>query len=302
MQISAERVERLGRSLDLALNQEWPQLVRVERTLAQLQVIPIPTAAAAPLLAIATVATDGGENKLSLDPIRLQIIRVADSRGEIYFEDFVPQSLQPEEIVRFFFKSDPKLQRFLAYLEVKWEELLPTGDFQRSHLLQMLRELMEWAALLQLASKSPSCLLIRDGLLRSVMLPKMVFAQMSQKFKMLTATHGHLLVGISKRSQIVNYLTVAFGLNQSFAAGEPSYVRIPLDLEREAAPPRYSWMNTRHGRTLHRAARSGPQCSAHAGGAGALATGQDGRGHGAPASLRARKFPDPRLPAGARPG
>ena len=149
--------------------------------LAQLQISPIPAAGTAPLPAIATVATDGGENKLSLDPIRLQIIRVADSDGEIYFEDFIPQSLQPEEIVRFFFQSNPKLQKFLAYVEVEWEELLPTGDFQRSHLLQMLRELMEWAALLKLASQSPPRLLIRDGLLRSVMLPKSVFERLKRQ-------------------------------------------------------------------------------------------------------------------------
>ena len=136
---------------------------------------------------MATVATDGGENRLSLEPIRLQVVRVADSLGEIYFEEFIAQSLEPEEIVRFFFQSNERLQRFVAYLHLDWEQLLPQSDFQRSHLLSMLRELMEWAALLKLASQPPAKLLIRDGLLRSVMLTDLVFQRIGEKFESLTA-------------------------------------------------------------------------------------------------------------------
>ena len=98
---------------------------------------------------VATVATDGGENRLSLEPIQLQVVRVADSLGEIYFEDFIAQSLKPEEILRFFFQSNERLQRFSSYLKLDWSQLLPRSDFQRSQLLSMLRELMEWAALLK---------------------------------------------------------------------------------------------------------------------------------------------------------
>jgi hypothetical protein len=72
---------------------------------------------------VATVATDGGENRLSLEPMQLQVVRVADSLGEIYFEDFIAQSLTPEEILRFFFQSNERLQRFIKYLELDWDEL-----------------------------------------------------------------------------------------------------------------------------------------------------------------------------------
>lgn len=244
MSVSNERLESLTRSLDLALDHEWPQLQRVERKVAALApTLILPASGEIP--AVATVATDGGESKLALDPIRLHVMRVADSLGQVYFEEFVPQSLAPEEIVRFYFQSHAKLQRFLGYLEVEWEELLPASDYQRSHLLQMLRELMEWAALLKLASQPPARLLIRDGLLRSVLLPGRVFDQLSEKFKLLTTKHGHLLAGISKRSRIVNYLSVAFGLSENFAGTEPAYLRIPPELEREAAPPQYAWVNSR---------------------------------------------------------
>jgi hypothetical protein len=201
--------------------------------------------------AVATVATDGGENKLSLEPIRLQVIRVADSLGEVYFEDFVAQSLKPEEILRFFFQSNPRLQRFLAYLQLDWSELMPGSDFQRSQLLSMLRELMEWAALMKLASQPPLKLLIRDGLLRSVLLTDVVFQRLREKFEALTAKHGHLLVGVAKRSRVLSYLSVALGLNESFKDGEPAYLPVSAELEREAAPAQYRWISSRAMGSLH---------------------------------------------------
>ena len=188
---------------------------------------------------------------MSLEPIRLQVVRVADSLGEIYFEEFIAQSLKPEEIVRFFFQSNERLQRFVSYLQLDWQQLLPQSDFQRSHLLSMLRELMEWAALLKLASQPPAKLLIRDGLLRSVMLTDLVFQRIGEKFESLTYKHGHLLVGVAKRSRVINYLSVALGLNESFADGKPAYLFVPAELEREAAPAQYRWIGSRAMGWLH---------------------------------------------------
>ena len=133
MHFTTERLERLQRSLELALNQEWPQLSRTQMHLAKLRPKPLPITreTAKRMAVVATVATDGGENKLSLEPMQLHVIRVADSLGEVYFEDFVAKSLKPEEILRFFFQSNQRLQKFLAYLQVDWGELLPRSDFQR---------------------------------------------------------------------------------------------------------------------------------------------------------------------------
>lgn len=197
------------------------------------------------------MATDGGENKLSLEPIWLQVIRVADSLGEVYFEDFVAQSLKPAEILRFFFQSNQRLQRFLTYLQLDWNQLMPRSDFRRSQLLSMLRELMEWAALMKLASQPPAKPLIRDGLLRSVLLTDVVFQRLRAKFESLTVKHGHLLVGVAKRSRVLSYLSVALGLNDSFKGGQPAYLFIPAELERDAAPAQYRWIGIRAMGSLH---------------------------------------------------
>lgn len=246
MHLGTDRLSRLHRSLELALNQEWPQLSATQKKLTgRIPKRIVAQAGLHSLPVIATVATDGGENRLSLEPIRLQVVRVADSLGEIYFEEFIAQSLKPEEIVRFFFQSNERLQQFVAYLQLDWKDLLPQSDFQRSHLLSMLRELMEWAALLKLASQPPAKLLIRDGLLRSVTLTDRVFQRIGDKFETLTAKHGHLLVGVAKRSRVINYLSVSLGLNDGFADGLPAYLQIPPELEIEAAPAQYRWVGSR---------------------------------------------------------
>lgn len=253
MSLTKYRLADLQRSLELALNEEWPQLTDTQRLLATFRPTPIRPrkAATRALPVIATVATDGGENRLSLEPIRLQVVRVADSRGEIYFEEFIAQSLRPEEIVRFFFRSNPRFQKLLRYLRLDADALLPQSDFQRSQLLSMLRELMEWAALLELASLPPAKLLIRDGLLRSVLLSEVVFQRLAEKFEALTDKHGHLLVGVAKRSRVLSYLSVALGLNDCFAGGEPAYLRVPPELEQEAAPTQYRWIGNRAMGWLH---------------------------------------------------
>jgi hypothetical protein len=200
---------------------------------------------------IATVATDGGENRLNLEPIRLQVIRVADSQGRIFFEEFIPGSLKAEQVMELFFKTCPQLNHFLRALDLGWERLLPETDFQRSHLLSMMRELMEWAAMLDLAATPPPRLLIRDGLLRSVILSDRVFNRLADCFEELTSRHGHLLAGVAKRSSVINYLSVAVDLNETFPAGQPAYVRIPPALECEAAPRQYRWIGSRSMGWLH---------------------------------------------------
>ena len=243
--MDADRLQRLQRGLELALNQEWPQLDKTCRHAARIDPAPIATTVDSARRIVATVATDGGESRLSLDPIHINVIRVADSDGVVYFEEFIPQSLQPEEIIRFFFAGDDRLQRLLKYLELKWEDLFPRNDYQRSHLVGMLRELLEWAATLKLAAEKKPMLILRDGLLRSILLSDHVFAALQDKLTALTTQNRHLLAGVAKRSAVISYLSVAFGIRESFAGSEPSCVEIGAELEREASPSQYRWVGQR---------------------------------------------------------
>jgi hypothetical protein len=243
--VNEERISRLKRGLELALNQEWPQLDRTCRHAAQLDPVPIASADADERRIVATVATDGGESRLCLDPIRINVIRVADSEGQIYFEEFIPQSLRPEEIIRFFFSGDERLQRLLKYLGLAWDDLLPRTDYQKSHLVGMLRELLEWAATLRLAAEKRPMLILRDGLLRSILLPDQVFLALKEKLTDLTTRNRHLLAGVAKRAAVISYLSVALGLRESFTSDQPAYVEVGTELEEEASPSQYRWMGQR---------------------------------------------------------
>ena len=79
MYFTTERPERFQRTLTVALNQEWPQLSATQKRLAELCPTPTAIRPAQPsrLSRVATVATDGGENKLSLEPMQLQVVPVA---------------------------------------------------------------------------------------------------------------------------------------------------------------------------------------------------------------------------------
>ena len=44
---------------------------------------------------------------------------------------------------------------------------------------------------------------------------------------------------------------MALGLNESFSNGEPAYLPVPAELEREAAPAQYRWIGSRAMGLLH---------------------------------------------------
>ncbi len=250
MKFREDRFMRLRRSLDKALRAEWPQLERVKKRLTTLRLVSF-SAKAPALLPIGTVATDGGENRLNLAPIRVQVLRVADSLGRVHFEEFIPLSPEPTHVLRDVSQENRSFGTVLECLGLAWEDLLPQSDFQRGNLLSMLRELMEWGALLELASEPPPRLLIRDGLLRSVLLNEKVFRRVKERLMDFSAKHGHLVTGVAKRSQVINYLSVALNLNRTFAEGKAGWTAIPPELEREAAPAQYRWIGDRAMGSLH---------------------------------------------------
>ncbi len=239
---AGDRYEGWRRALRVALNQEWPQLARLRRRWRRLDSRPIPPRAAGPAPAVvATVAADGGENRLILDPMRIQVVRVADSEGVVYFEECIPHSLEAPDVLRFFFQSNARVQRLVAYLDLTWKDLLPQNEYQTAHLLAMLREFLEWAAILRLACGRGPRLILRDGLLRSVLLPTPVFEAFRRRLEEAVRKNRHRLAGVAKRSSVIGYLSMAFALEESFPKSEPRYARIPPDVERAAGPAAYRW-------------------------------------------------------------
>ena len=233
--------EKLAESLRVALNQELPQVGMVRGKIKGLPKYPIDTDISNSLV-VATVATDGGENRLVLEPIQVQIFRVMDSEGKKYFEDFIPLSLGIEKIYQFFFKSNDLIQSLVQELGIEWDDLLPKTSYQKSNLMGMMRELMEWTAILKLAiDPSGPILIVRDGLLRSVAIPSKAFVALENALQRAIDKNNHFLVGVAKRSRILNYLSFAISIDSILPKGQTGYIEISKDIEREAAPAQYRW-------------------------------------------------------------
>ena len=124
-------------------------------------------------------------------------------------------------------------------------------EYQKSAFMQMFLELLEWSAVLDLMNEETSPqIVVRDGLLRSIVIPIPVFDSLKNALEQASKEHGHLLVGVAKRSQVLSYLSYAISLDESLPKGKRAYITVSQDLEVEAAPANYRWAAPRSMGTL----------------------------------------------------
>jgi hypothetical protein len=110
----------------------------------------------------------------------------------------------------------------------------------------MFRELLEWGAILKLMSEeSKPHIVIRDGLLRSVPISTKIFEALKIALEDASRQYGHLLVGVAKRSGVINYLSLILSIDDSLPKGKLAFIQISKELEKEATPPNYRWMISR---------------------------------------------------------
>lgn len=102
------------------------------------------------------------------------MIKVADSKGEVYFQECIPHGRDAESALHFLWRSNERVRPLLGYLGLEWRDLLPARA-DAPGVVAIIREFLEWGALLRLACAHRNRLILRDGLLRSVVLPQKVF-------------------------------------------------------------------------------------------------------------------------------
>jgi len=244
-------LQQVNGDLRKALEIEKENLDRLRNKVRQLQVIEL---GYRQCYAVAPVATDGGENNLSLEPINVEIVRVVDSDGEIHFQDFLPLTADPEDLGHDLFNQVPILRKLcevlgsphqpldwkeLSYLHIKTDKQ-PNPDAVEAiadtrRFIKTLRDLLEWAALVELAQRSgrPSLLLIRDGLLRTKFLKRHIVPKLANVFEEAYKTRKAMIVGVAKRSKTLNYLSLALTLERIFDRHAPCFAEVPEEIERE---------------------------------------------------------------------
>jgi len=258
-------LQEVEENLKEALVVEKVNLDRLREKVRQLQVVEL---GYRQCYAVAPVATDGGENNLSLEPMNVEIVRVVDSEGQVHFQGFLPLSADPKELGERLFQSVPILERLSQELGLSdWRELsylyfstqeqpdpeatLAISDTRR--FIKVLRDVLEWATLVELAFQSgrPVFLLIRDGLLRTKFIKKQIFPKLAEVFRRAYDTRKAMIVGVAKRSKALNYLSLALFLEGIFDRRTPCFAEVPRELEEEAYTWAHTWMEGQCFGRLH---------------------------------------------------
>jgi len=263
--LAIENLQELKNNLKEALGSEREKLDDLRERVRELEVHEL---GYRQCYAVAPVATDGGENNLSLEPVNMEIVRVVDSDGIVHFQKFLPLSIDLEEIGERLFRL-PILSNLIKKLGLNdWRDLsylyfpsqnqadpdtvaLEISDARR--FIKVLRDVLEWAALAELAFQSnrPRFLLIRDGLLRTKFIKKEIFPKLEELFKQAYQKQGAMIVGVAKRSKALNYLSLALTLEGVFDRRPPCFAEVPSDLEREAYTWAHTWMEGQCFGRLH---------------------------------------------------
>src|SRR5438132_10455861 len=166
---------RAREGLRSALEEERPMLVDLRDRVREFDVHEL---GYRQCYAISPVATDGGEDRLTFEPLNLEIIRVVDSEGLERFQKILPLSGGTDIFRAAFDRTShdhsPLLAGFLERLDIKYDELsyfleAGRGEGDLRAAVRPFRDIVEWAVLLDIAW-SPgrkTALVIRDGLLRT---------------------------------------------------------------------------------------------------------------------------------------
>lgn len=213
--------------------------------------------------AVSMVASDGGNNQLIFDPFHLQLVRVVDSYGEQLCLDTVTPTTDTDLLSAAQFNPDgtPKtaLGRLMLDLQLKpltlssLSHMIPSGRVIREKpndispgWVLVYRDICEWAVLYErICYRTPASntIIVRDGQLRSKLFRGENFIKMRKLIeRSLESTWEEtkrkvFLVGIAKRSKVLEKYNLAMNLERLFVPGSPRYVRVPRHLEAKA----YIW-------------------------------------------------------------
>ena len=214
-----------------------------------------------PCTTIAPLATDGGENRLTFEPLNLEIIRVVNSYGDDLFTEVIAIS-EDDAVFQDICRRRPLMQRFLKSLGIDFEDLSYLLGSKRSRDVERVsdnrgrvrafRDIVEWAVLLDLASANwaGDVLLLRDGLLRTKTLKRRTFPKLDAAFHRIFESQDArgkrkvFLLGVAKTSAVLSKLSLAMMLERTFHRHYPCYAEVPQDLEAKCYNYDRTWLDT----------------------------------------------------------
>lgn len=214
-----------------------------------------------PCRTIAPLATDGGENRLTFEPLNLEIIRVVDSEGEERVQEVIAIS-EDDSVFRDMTSRLPMMRQFLESLGIVFDDLSyllgrnRSDDAERATdnrgRVRAFRDILEWAVLLNLASQDwpVQVLLLRDGLLRTKTLKRETFPKLDRAFRRSFDAQSPpgkrkvFIVGVAKTSAVLSKLSLAMMLERTFDRDYPCYAEVPRELEAKCYNYDRTWLET----------------------------------------------------------
>ncbi|PNG93469.1 hypothetical protein [Streptomyces malaysiensis] len=200
---------------------------------------------------VALMSSDGGNNKIAFNPFYLQVVRVVDSNGKELCLEVVSPIADIDALSRRQFHEDgsPRtaLGKMMHGLGVeRLQDLSPMMSGKSPSWVQVFRDLCEWATLYDLICHrdyAVDTLIVRDGLLRSKIFQGELFVKMGeQMYDAIDRVARHdrrkvWLVGLAKRTQVLEYYRLAISLSGVFDNGAPCFAKVPAGMLEKA----YQW-------------------------------------------------------------
>ena len=241
-----------------AVEKEAAQVDELRRDVRQLAVRKL---GYRPCKTIAPLATDGGENRLTFEPLNLEIIRVVDSEGQDLVQEVIAIS-EDDSVFRDLCDRLPVMQSLLDALGIDFEELSYLLGSKKSQDIERVsdnrgrvrafRDILEWAVLLDLASKDwpVDVLLLRDGLLRTKTLKRETFPKLDLAFRRAFESQASagkrkvFVLGVAKTSAVLSKLSLAMILERTWDRDYPCYAEVPKELEARCYNFDRTWLET----------------------------------------------------------
>ena len=199
---------------------------------------------------VALMAADGGNNAVAFNPFELRIIRVMDSAGRQLMLDVVSPAADIGEVSRRHLDRErPRtaLGHLMADLGTgDLRDLSPMMSGRSGRWVEVYRDLCEWATLYDLVCRRDfvtDTLIVRDGLLRAKIFASDLFLTMGRLMQAAierTAREDRRrvwIVGLAKRSAVLDYYRLAMSLAGIFDRGSPCFVKVPAALQEKV----YRW-------------------------------------------------------------
>jgi hypothetical protein len=195
---------------------------------------------------VALTAADGGNNAVAFNPFSLQIIRVVDSQGKELFLDVVSPRTDIGELSRRHLTERTVLGELMTDLGItQLRALSPVMTGRSPSWVQAYRDLCEWATLYDLICHhdfAADTLVVRDGLLRTTIFSGDLLMRTGRLMKTAIdrqARENHRrvwLVGLAKRTKVLDHYRLAMSLAGIFDRGTPCFVPVPRDMQESVYP------------------------------------------------------------------